>query len=58
MSKKAQILHLLSDHQPHDPQELIPITHRFSAVIHSLREDGYQIDTIRIAHNECRYQML
>ncbi len=58
MSKKAQILRLLSDRKLHAPQELIPITHRFSAVIHSLREEGYQIETVRIAHNDCHYQML
>jgi hypothetical protein len=58
MSKKNLVLELLSDHQLHSPQELIPITHRFSATIHSLREEGYNIQTIRIAHNDCRYQLL
>lgn len=38
MSKKQKILNLLSDGQPHGKEELIPITHRFSAAIHSLRE--------------------
>ncbi|MBE9175434.1 hypothetical protein IQ225_09195 [Synechocystis salina LEGE 06155] len=58
MSKKTRILQLLSDHEPHSPHELISITHRFSATIHSLREEGYNIQTIRITHNDCRYQLL
>ncbi len=58
MSKKEHIRQLLADGQPHTVEELIRITHRFSAVIHSLREDGYDIKTIPVAHNVCIYQML
>lgn len=57
MSKKERIRQLLADGQPHAVEELVLITHRFSAVIHSLREDGYDIKTITIAHNICVYQM-
>jgi hypothetical protein len=58
MSKKNQIRKLLSDGKPHTKDELIPITHRFSAVIHSLRhDDGYDITTIKVGHNDCIYQM-
>lgn len=58
MSKKQQILQLLLDGKPHSKEELIPITHRFSAVIESLRNDsGYDIKTIRVAHNVFVYQM-
>ncbi|OUL21990.1 hypothetical protein [Nostoc sp. 106C] len=58
MSKKERIRQLLADGQPHTVEELVRITHRFSAVIHSLREDGEDIKTIPIAHNVCVYQML
>lgn len=58
MSKKDQILKILTDGQPHSAKELIDITHRFSAVIHSLREEGYRIETIILAHNEFAYQLL
>jgi hypothetical protein len=58
MSKKQQILQLLLDGKPHFKEELIPITHRFSAAIESLRkDDGYDIKTIPVAHNVCVYQM-
>lgn len=57
MSKKKQIRLLLEDHQPHPPEELVSITHRFSAVISDLRLEGDVIDTIRIAHNKYVYQM-
>lgn len=57
MSKKQRVLKLLADGQPHSKEELVPITHRFSAVIDSLRDDGYDIKTIRIAHNVYVYQM-
>lgn len=58
MSKKKQILQLFLDGQPHSKEELIPITHRFSAVVESLRkDDGYEIQTIRVAHNVYVYQM-
>ncbi len=58
MSKKEQIREILADGKPHSAKELVGITHRFSAVIHSLREDGYRIDTISLAHNEFAYQLL
>ena len=57
MSKKEQILQILSDGKPHPAQDLIGVTHRFSAVIHSLREDGYRIDTLPVAHNNFVYQL-
>jgi hypothetical protein len=58
MSKKKRILHLLSDGKRHSTEELIPITHRFGAVIHSLRDDdGYEIETIKITHNVYVYQL-
>ena len=57
MSKKQRILMLLSDGQPHSPVEFIPITHRFSAVFSTLREEGHVIETIPIAHNQYVYQM-
>jgi hypothetical protein len=57
MSKKQQIFNLLSDGKAHGKDELIPITYRFSAVIHSLREQGHEIKTIPIAHNTWMYQM-
>jgi hypothetical protein len=44
---KQQILDILLDFQPHHASELVPTTHRFSAVIERLREkDGYKIDTL------------
>ncbi|MGV0025559.1 hypothetical protein [Phormidesmis priestleyi] len=58
MSKKDQIRKILTDGHPHSAKELIGITHRFSAVIHSLREEGYRIETIALAHNEFAYQLL
>lgn len=58
MSKKDQIRKILTDGQLHAAKELIGITHRFSAVIHSLREEGYRIETITLAHNEFAYQLL
>lgn len=58
MSKKKRIHALLSDGKQHTKEELIPITHRFGAVIHSLRDhDGYEIETIKIAHNVYVYQL-
>jgi hypothetical protein len=43
---KQRILEVLLDYQPHHASELIPITHRFSAVIERLKkEDGYKIET-------------
>ena len=58
MSKKKRILHLLSDGKRHTTEELIPITHRFSAAIDSLRDDdGYEIETIKITHNVYVYQL-
>ena len=59
MSKKERIRQLLADGQHHSPEELVPITWRFNAVIDSLRkDDGYDIKTIRITHNVYRYQMI
>ncbi len=58
MSIKKRILAILSDGQPHSAKELATVSHRFSAAIHSLREDGYEIETIQVAHNEYVYQMM
>ena len=57
MSKKRRVLQLLSDKKPHPVEELAKITHRISDVIHRLREEGYDILTIRVAHNVYAYQM-
>jgi biotin operon repressor len=58
MSKKQRILQLLLDGKPHSKEELIPITHRFSAAVESLRkDDGYDIETVRVGHNVYVYQM-
>jgi hypothetical protein len=58
MSKKDRIRRLLADGKPHPSKELVPITHRFSDVIHRLREDGYCIETIALAHNDYAYQLI
>jgi hypothetical protein len=58
MSKRDQIRQILADGQLHSARELIDVTHRFSAVIHSLREEGYKIETVTIAHNQFAYQLL
>ncbi|PSB20199.1 hypothetical protein C7B65_09130 [Phormidesmis priestleyi ULC007] len=57
MSKKEQIRKLLADGQPHSAKELVDVTHRFSAVIHSLREEGYRIETIPLSHHDFAYQL-
>lgn len=57
MSIKNRVLEILSDGQPHSIKELVAVSHRFSAAIHSLREDGYFIQTIPVAHNNYVYQM-
>jgi len=57
MSIKKRVLEILSDGQPHSVTELATVSHRFSAAIHSLREDGYEIETILVAHNTYVYQM-
>ena len=57
MSKKRQVFQTLSDGKPHPGEELAKITHRYSAVIYSLREEGYDIQTIPIAHNVFVYRM-
>jgi hypothetical protein len=58
MSIKNRLLSLLSDGKPHSAQELAVITYRFGAVLHSLREEGHKIETIRISHNSFTYQLL
>lgn len=58
MSIKERVKELLSDGKPHSAKELAQITHRFSAVIYSLREEGHEIVTIPVAHNNFAYQML
>jgi len=58
MSVKQHVLKILSDGQPHSAKELVPVSHRFSAAIHSHREDGYTIKTISVAHNTYMYQLL
>lgn len=57
MSKKEQILQILSDGKPHSAKELIKVTHRFSATIHTLRESGHKIDTVPVTHNHFVYQL-
>jgi hypothetical protein len=57
MSKKDQIYQLLSDGQPHRAAELVKITHRFSAAIHKLREDGDEIKTVQLGRNDFAYQL-
>ena len=57
MNKKRQVFQTLSDGKPHPGEELAKITHRYSAVIYSLSEEGYDIQTIPIAHNVFVYQM-
>lgn len=56
MSKKKRIWQILSDWQPHPAEELIPVSHRFSAIIHILREElrekGLEIKTIQNARNK------
>lgn len=58
MSIKRRIIELLSDGKLHSAKELAAITHRFGAVIHSLRDEGYEIATIPMSHNNFAYQML
>lgn len=58
MSIKNRVLEILSDGQPHSVEELVAVSHRFSAAIHSLREDEYIIETIPVAHNKYVYQMV
>lgn len=58
MSIKQQIMQLLSDGQPHSTKELATITHRVSGVIYELREEGYEITTITISHNNYAYQLM
>lgn len=58
MSKKNQVLNLLSDGKAHSTKELISITHRFSATIHSLREQGHKIETIPVSRHEFVYQLM
>jgi len=57
MSIKKRVLEILSDGQPHSVKELVAVSHRFSAAIYSLREEGYKIETISVAHNQYEYQM-
>ncbi|MBD1935744.1 MULTISPECIES: hypothetical protein [unclassified Microcoleus] len=57
MSIKKRVHELLSDGQPHSVPELVAVSHRFSAAIFSLREEGYMIHTIRVGHNQYQYQM-
>ncbi len=62
MSIKQQIMQRLSDGQPHSTKELATITHRVSGVIYELREEGreegYEITTITISHNNYAYQLM
>lgn len=43
---KQRVLDILLDFQPHHASEFIPITHRFSAVMKRLKEEGYDIKTL------------
>lgn len=58
MSVKERVLAILSDGRPHSGKELATITHRFGAVVHILREEGYEIETIAVARYDYMYQML
>ena len=58
MSIKQQIIECLSDGQPHSTKELATISHRFGDVIYDLREEGYEITTITISHNNYAYQLM
>jgi biotin operon repressor len=55
---EKRILKILSDLQPHSAKELAEVTHRFGAVIHTLRSKGYEIDTIQFAGNKPAYYKL
>lgn len=58
MSIKKRLIELLSDGKLHPASDLAAITHRFGAVLHSLREEGYEIETVRVSHNNFAYQLL
>ena len=47
MSKKDDLLRLLSDGKPHGNDELADISFRFGALLYSLRKEGYCIETVR-----------
>lgn len=51
MSKKDDLLCLLSDGKLHSNEELAQITFRFGAILHNLRQEGYQIETIKEQEN-------
>lgn len=43
---KQRILEILLDYKPHHAKEFLVVTHRFSAVIERLRNEGYKINTL------------
>jgi hypothetical protein len=59
MSKKDRIYRLLSDGKPHRTEELVQISHRFSAFLHILREqEGYEITKTQLNRYVWTYQLL
>jgi DNA-binding winged helix-turn-helix (wHTH) protein len=59
MSKKDRIYSLLSDGEPHRTEELVKISHRFSALLHVLREEeGYEIRKTQLGRYVWTYQLL
>lgn len=59
MSKKDRIYQLLCDGKPHHTEELVQISHRFSALLHLLREeDGYEIKKTQLSRYVWTYQLL
>jgi arginine repressor len=58
MSKKDRIYHLLSDGKPHRTEELAQISHRFSALIPILREEGHEITKTKLSRYVWTYQLL
>lgn len=57
---EQRVLDVLSDLKPHCGSELIPITHRYSAVFGRLREKGYKIKTLYLngKNKPAWYQLL
>jgi DNA-binding winged helix-turn-helix (wHTH) protein len=59
MSKKDRIYTLLSDGEPHRTEELVQISHRFSAFLHILREEeGYEIRKTQLNRYVWTYQLI
>jgi DNA-binding winged helix-turn-helix (wHTH) protein len=59
MSKKDRVYRLLSDGKPHQTEELVQISHRFSALLHILREEeGHEITKTQLSRYVWTYQLL